>query len=101
MSDPEMVAAGPVRLADYKPWPFDLPTVDLDVQIQTDYVVVTSHLSLEPRQAASPLLLQGVDLELLSIAIDGAALSASEWTIDQSTLRIDQPPERALKQHKK
>ena len=96
MPDPEMVAAGPVRLADYKPWPFDLPTVDLDVQIQSDHVVVTSHLSLEPRQAGSPLVLQGVDLELLSIAIDGAALSASEWTIDQSTLRIDQPPERAF-----
>ena len=96
MPDPEMVAAGPVRLADYKPWPFDLPTVDLDVQIQSDHVVVTSHLSLEPRQAGSPLVLQGVDLELLSIAIDGAALSGSQWTIDQSTLRIDQPPERAF-----
>ena len=71
-------------------------SVDLDVQIQSDHVVVTSHLSLEPRQAGSPLVLQGVDLELLSIAIDGAALSASEWTIDQSTLRIDQPPERAF-----
>ena len=59
-----MDTTGNVRLLDYKAWPFELPTVDLDVQIHEDHVIVTSHLCLEPHSTGEALVLCGVDLQL-------------------------------------
>lgn len=89
-----MGAAGTVRLVDYSPWPFELPTVELDVQIQSDHVSVTSQLQLEPRQPGQALVLQGVDLQLESISIDQTPLNKDQWVLDQSTLTIAQPPDQ-------
>ena len=89
-----MGAAGTVRLVDYSPWPFELPTVELDVQIQSDHVSVTSQLQLEPRQPGQALVLQGVDLQPESISIDQTPLNKDQWVLDQSTLTIAQPPDQ-------
>ena len=35
-----MTAAASIRLADYTPWAFELPSIVLDVNIQDDHVVV-------------------------------------------------------------
>ena len=52
-----MTAAASIRLADYTPWAFELPSIVLDVNIQDDHVVVASRLSLEPRRPGEPLVL--------------------------------------------
>ena len=64
-----MSAAASIRLVDYTPWAFELPAITLDVNIQSDHVVVTSRLSLEPRLSGEPLVLFGVDLAIESLAI--------------------------------
>jgi hypothetical protein len=38
-----------VRLCDYRPYPFRIPTIDLDVVIGERQVQVTSVLRIEPR----------------------------------------------------
>jgi aminopeptidase N len=54
-----MTTATSIRLLDYTPWAFDLPEIVLDVNIQSDHVVVKSRLSLEPRRSGEPLVLCG------------------------------------------
>jgi len=56
-----------VRLADYRPAPFLLERTDLVVQLHPDHSEVSARLAFRPNPAAEPdpLLLQGVDLELL------------------------------------
>ena len=89
-----MDTTGSVRLRDYKAWPFELPTVDLDVQIHQDHVIVTSHLCLEPHSTGEALVLCGVDLQLESIAIDQQPLREDQWTLEQSRLTIAHPPDQ-------
>ena len=81
-----MAAVAPIRLADYTPWAFSLPVIKLDVDIQSDHVVVSSRLELQPQTSSSPLLLRGVDLTIESLAIDEVPLEPSEWSYEAGCL---------------
>ena len=73
-----MAAASIVRLSDYKPFPFVVPNVALDVVVQERLVQVTCQMNLEPQLqtgASQPLVLRGVDLELIEIRLDEQSLS--------------------------
>ena len=59
-----MAAVAPIRLADYTPWAFTLPAIELDVDIQSDHVVIRSRLQLKPLAGGAPLVLRGVDLTI-------------------------------------
>ena len=87
-----MTAAASVRLADYTPWAFDLPDIALDVNIQSDHVVVTSRLNLEPRGSGEPLQLCGVDLEIKSLAINQTPLSPEDYSFADGLLSIPNVP---------
>ena len=87
-----MAAVVPIRLADYTPWAFSLPTVELDVDIQSDHVVVSSRLELQPQASSSPLLLRGVDLTIESLAIDDVPLAATDWSFKAGLLTIIKTP---------
>jgi aminopeptidase N len=86
-----------IHLADYTPPAFLISTVGLDVDIRDGQAAVHATLSLtrnpaHPR-AGEPLVLDGEDLELLSVAIDGRALAAGEYRSDECHLTIEHPPE--------
>ncbi|MFM1900646.1 MAG: aminopeptidase [Cyanobacteriota bacterium] len=81
-----------VRLADYKPYPFSIPSISLDFRIEERLVQVTSSLQVAPLVDSQPLILRGVDLELLSIQLDGKVLDAADFVLDGSLLRIPAPP---------
>ena len=89
-----MAVAAPIRLADYAPWAYALPTIHLNVQIQVDHVIVTSRMQLDPREPGAALRLQGVDLQIQSIAIDGQPLAEGTHSYDGSLLTIPAPPDR-------
>jgi aminopeptidase N len=89
--------AVPVRLADYHPPNWLVKTVDLDVSLDPTNTVVRARLRLEPNpQAAapSPLVLDGDELQLRSIRIDGEALAADAYVATPDGLTISQPPNR-------
>ena len=88
-----MAVHQPIRLADYTPWSFALPQIDLDFDIQADHVLVSSRLQLEPRWPGAPLILCGVDLDIQSIAIDDRPLSPDAWRQSDGTLVIDALPD--------
>ena len=87
-----MTAATSIRLADYTPWAFELPAIALDVNIQSDHVVVSSRLSLKPRRSGEPLVLCGVDLAIESLAIDQTPLQPEDYSFTDGRLTIPNVP---------
>ena len=85
----------PKRLSDYRPFPFAIPRIELNVVVhQPDSVLVTADLHLEPADSkqTAPLILRGIDLELISIALDGHPLETSSYQLNHEQLEIFEPP---------
>ena len=73
------------RLEDYRPPPFLVDTVDLDIDLEAAESLVTSTLVLRRAPGASldaPLVLDGRELELVDVASEGRILSANEYGFD-------------------
>jgi aminopeptidase N len=89
-----------VRRADYRPAPYLVPRTDLTVQLHSDHAIVESTLELAPNPLASgggPLPLQGVDLQLLELRLDGEVLPAEAYTLDAAGLTLLSPPRRPFR----
>jgi aminopeptidase N len=85
-----------IRLQDYKPPAFLVSRVALDVDVQENLVTVRSTLKIArnpAREAGLPLVLDGDDLELVSVAIDGRALAEGEYVAGPATLTIESVPD--------
>src|SRR5438093_11458425 len=67
MREPQVRA---IQLKDYAPPAFRVDTVDLDVDIRNDDALVRAKLEIR-RNSAGPLVLDGDELELVSVALDG------------------------------
>ncbi len=89
-------APRPVRLADYRPPPYLIDTVMLDVRLAPQNTRVTSGLSVRRNPAvgasADPLVLDGEGIELVSLSLDGQALAGDAFTVDDERLVIARPP---------
>ncbi len=85
-----------VRLADYRPAPQLLERTDLTVCIHAEYTDVQARLAFQPNPAGEPgpLLLRGLDLELLELSLDGEPLAAAAYVLDGDGLRLVDPPQR-------
>ncbi|MEB3361645.1 MAG: aminopeptidase N [Synechococcaceae cyanobacterium] len=99
----------PVRLSDYRPSPWRLLRTDLQVCLHNDHTTVAASLAVEPdplgweawqaescssRTAVPSLDLRGVDLETLSLAIDGEPLAETDLLRGDEQLRLLAPPPR-------
>ncbi|WP_301100828.1 aminopeptidase N [Propionivibrio sp.] len=87
----------PVRLADYAPPPWLVNTVHLDVDIRPQWTLVVATLSCVRNAVVAgdhPLLLDGEDLETLSVSIDGQLLSPVAYTLSADRLVLQQLPEQ-------
>jgi aminopeptidase N len=84
------------RLADYAPPDFLVDTVDLTFDLDPERTVVASRLTLRRAAGGSEgcdLRLDGRDLELVSIALDGAPVSANRLSVDPEGLTLAAPPD--------
>ena len=90
-----------VRLADYRPAPYLLERTDLTVQLHSGHTEVVAQLAFLPNPLAQPgpLVLQGVDLELLELRLDGELLPAEAFELSADKLVIAQPPAGAFQLH--
>ena len=91
-----MAAASTIRLADYSPWPFALPRVELNVVVHDDHVIVFSRLSLEPQNGGEALELKAVDLVIEHLAIDGESLSPNAYRFEDGQLTLVDVPAQAF-----
>ncbi|ALP53069.1 aminopeptidase N [Candidatus Tenderia electrophaga] len=83
-----------VYLKDYHPTPFSVDAIKLHVNLGEEQTVVTSNLTLQRRgDGTHPLRLDGQDLELLRIELNGKQLSDAEYEIgaESLTLMLDLP----------
>ncbi len=83
-----------VYLADYRSPDFFIESVALDFDLAEADTQVSSVMQLRRNESASgkPLLLNGRDLELVSIRVDGHVLDAGDYELDTETLRIPTLP---------
>ena len=86
-----------INLKDYTPPAFLISTVALDADIQPAQATIRAVLRCARNAARGapnePLVLDGEDLELISVAIDGRALSESEYRTDEAHLTIAKVPD--------
>ena len=83
-----------ILLSEYREADYAIQQVTLHVDLHATHADVTSALTI--RRTASqpaPLYLDGAELELRSIAIDGQSLSEADYVIDGEQLRIASVPE--------
>ena len=84
----------PVRLADYRAPDFAIETVDLDFRLDPHATLVTSRLAMRPANPGAPLVLDGDELTLKSLAIDGTALATGRYTATPDKLTIAEVPDK-------
>ena len=95
MKDPR---PSPIYRKDYRPPHYWIDEVVLEVRLFEDRAEVEATLSMrrnpDAGDEAQPLVLQGEQLELQSVAIDGKTLPAEAYETDERTLTIHEVPER-------
>src|SRR5665213_1282374 len=86
-----------IRLADYTPPDFLIDSVDLAFELGEDSTAVKARLSVRrnPQAAtpAAPLRLDGEELELVALALDGEALGPNRYHVDAEGLTLDSVPD--------
>lgn len=78
-------------LKDYTPPKFRIPQVALSFVLGESGTLVNSKLLVERSEdtpAHEPIVLQGQELELLDVAIDGVALKFSDYQVDETHLTV-------------
>ncbi|MEG9884498.1 MAG: aminopeptidase N [Hyphomicrobiales bacterium] len=87
----------PVRLDDYRPSAYVIEHVDLTIRLDPRRAAVTSRLAMRPDPKAGsnrPLVLDGEDMELCAVRLDGEALSRTDYRADDKTLTLPRAPQR-------
>ncbi len=92
MADGQISPRKPVRLADYTPPVFRVDEVALDFDLDPAATVVRATLKLR-RQAPGPLVLDGKDLELRSVALNGEVLGDNRYALGAQSLTIHDVPD--------
>ncbi|MBO0661856.1 aminopeptidase N [Jiella sp. MQZ9-1] len=87
-----------VKLSDYRPTDFDLHAVELTIRLYEGRAAVRAQLSLSRRAgiaATVPLRLDGDELTLTSLALDGEAVASDRYTATSDALIVEDLPESA------
>lgn len=87
---------------DYQQPTFWVKSVDLAFMIEPEHTIVkaTINFSKNPNGISNRLRLNGVDLELLELKVDGKKLSHTDYELNREELILDDMPERFQLQSK-
>ena len=86
-----------VRLEDYRPSPYLIDRVGLDIRLDPHESRVIAELAFRPNPAApegGPLVLDGDDLTLLALVLDGSPLDPQDYAATPSSLTLETLPQR-------
>ena len=76
------------HLADYRAPDFLVDTVALDFELDAAATTVRSRLALRRMRDGADLRLDGLDMTLLSVAVDGAAIAPDAYRVEPEALVI-------------
>ncbi len=84
-----------ICLADYASPDFLIDTVDLNVNFQPGETLVSAKLMVRraTHKTTAPLVLDGCELELVAISLDGVSLAADRYTLTDSQLTLNNLPD--------
>jgi len=86
-----------IRREDYRPPAYTIESIELELDLDEESTEVraTCHVTRSAGTASdAPLVLDGQDMELVSVAIDGKALEASAYTLQAESLTLHGVPDR-------
>ncbi|WP_428029288.1 aminopeptidase N [Ancylobacter sp.] len=89
----------PVRLGDYRPPDWLVDTVHLDVRLHPNAARIVARLAMRPNpegREGSPIVLDGDELNLTSLTLDGAPLAGTAYVATPGSLTVLAPPRQAL-----
>ncbi|SON54991.1 Aminopeptidase N [Hartmannibacter diazotrophicus] len=84
-----------ILLKDYRPSDYAIGRVHLDFQLHETETLVTATLSVRKREttvAGTPLVLDGDELDLVSIALDSVSLGDEAYSATPQGLTVKTPP---------
>jgi len=84
-----------IQLKDYRPSDFLIDRVALDVRLDPRATRVIATLTMRPNpegRTDAPLVLDGDDLNLKAVSLDGRVLPGGEYESGPQSLTISQPP---------
>jgi len=87
-----------IRRQDYQPFPFLIPKVSLEFELQAELTSVKAELTVVRKAGMTlpaDLVLDGQALTLVSVHLNGALLTDSQYTLTDETLTIHGMPEHA------
>src|SRR5262245_49459634 len=99
MKPAKSTAARPIYLKDYRPPSYLIDEVDLDVALDPTRTRVRARLSVRPNAAGrkEPLRLDGRQLELQSISVDGRTLGTKDYKLTDTSLTLVKTPTKPFK----
>lgn len=92
-------AGKPILRSEYSPYPWTVSSLKLRFEIGDKETLVRSTISLERKPGFSddsPIYLNGQNMSLRSIDLDGEALSDDSYELDADGLSIHRAPERCV-----
>ncbi len=91
-------APQPIYRKDYVPLFHRVDRIDLDFDLQDAFTLVRARIAVErtdeARRESEPFVLHGVDLELVSMRLDGQELDEAAYGIEGEELTIHEAPAR-------
>ncbi|XVF13099.1 hypothetical protein REPUB_Repub08aG0178800 [Reevesia pubescens] len=94
VEESKMDAPKEIFLKDYKFPDYYFDTVDLKFSLGEEKTIVASKITVFPRveDSSSPLVLDGVDVKLISIKVNGKELKEGDYYLDSRHLTLPSPP---------
>ena len=89
MKEPQPKA---IRLKDYAPPAFLVDRIELDVELREQDAIVKAKLAVR-RNGRGPLVLDGDELELLQVSLNGKVLDSKAFSVTAETLTIPEAPD--------
>jgi aminopeptidase N len=89
-----------IKLQDYKAPEYDIKSIALDVNLDDDKTIVIAIIEFLPNQHTindKPLVLNGDELVLKSLLLNGQPLSADDYHITPQALTLKKPPKQPFK----
>ncbi|CAN6586042.1 unnamed protein product [Malus baccata var. baccata] len=98
VDESKMAAPKEIFLKDYKMPDYYFDSVDLNFSLGEEKTIVSSKISVFPRVegSSSPLVLDGTDLKLLSVRINGKDLKEEDYNLDSRHLTLKSLPSGAF-----
>jgi len=83
---------------DYQPYPFLIPHVALEFDLDPAATTVRARLAVQRRQSGdtAPLTLSGADLDLISVEVDGQTWTSAQYRLSNERLELPGLADRAV-----